>query len=755
MTALAAFLALATPGADALTLTAKGASAYTIVLSDGASAPEQTAAQELQAHLELVTGVKLPVRPESRVEGDAPQVLVGGTDRLKKLAPGVNPDDMPPDAIVMRTVGPHLVLAGGRPRGTLYAVYTFLEDVVGCRWWTSSESHIPPKPTLRIPAVSVEYAPALISREAFYRDAFGCPFAVRLKLNGHFMRIPTEFGGKMKIIGWCHTFFAILPPDTHFADHPEWYSEINGKRTGERTQLCLTNAAMREEFVRNTLGRLRGEADPRIISVSQNDWGGRCECAECVRVEEEEGSAAGPLIHFVNAVAGEVEKEFPEVLVETLAYHYTRQAPRHVRPRRNVLVRLCSIECDFSKPLGGSESNKAFREDMEQWSAISPQLYVWNYVTNFSNFLLPHPNLRSLAEDIRFFVAHKTLGLFEQGDAYSTTGDFVRMRAWVLAHLMWDPSRDQEALVREFMHGYYGPAAPYLLDVLGQFDDDVSASGTYLRCYMGNTSSWLTPQGLVDATRAFDRAQESVAADAELSRRVERARLTLDHVWLNRYHVLARGAKREGTTFAGPADGAEGCRRWIEKQREFGNGFYGEGRAFDGYSQALSRRFRPPPPTPALCRDLPEEDWVDVQDNLFRLHSPGRWADCVEDPSASDGFAARMPANHTQWAVQYPVTEDLTGEGAWRCRVYARCEAEAKAGKGMQIGLYDNESRRTIGLHDATIEESSGTGYKAFDLGVHQLTAHMYFWIAPHNNPDEVTAVYVDRILLVRDRAGE
>ena len=751
MTALAVFLALAAPRADALTLTANGASTYTIVLSDHASAPEQTAGQELQAQLELVTGVKLPVRAESQVEDGAPQILVGGSDRMKRLAPDVDLDEMPADAIVVRTVGPQLVLVGGRPRGTLYAVYTFLEDVVGCRWWTSTESTIPEKPTLRIPELNTAYTPPLISREAFYRDAFSCPFAARLKLNGHFARTPAEFGGSMKIIGWCHTFFSILPPDTYFAEHPDWYSEVKGKRTAEHTQLCLANAAMRDEFVRNALGRLRAEADPRIISVSQNDWGGRCQCAECAGVEEEEGSAAGPLVRFVNAVAEELEKEFPKVLVETLAYHYTRHAPKYARPRRNVLIRLCSIECDFSKPLGSSESNRAFREDMEAWSAISPQLYVWNYVTNFSNFLLPHPNLRSLAEDIRFFVEHKTLGLFEQGDAYSTTGDFVRLRAWVLAHLMWDPSRDQEALVREFMHGYYGPAAPYLLQVLRLFDDAVSRSGAYLRCYMGDTSAWLTQETLAAATVAFVQAQQAVAADPELARRVERARLTLDHVWLKRYHSLAREVKRTRMTFSGPPDGAEACRRWIEQQSAFGNRFYGEGRALDAYTQGLVRQFRPPAPAPAICKELPEGDWIDVQDNLFRLHQPGRWVDCVEDAAASDGYAARMPSNHKQWAVQYPVPEDVAGGGAWRCRVYARCEAKAATGQGMQIGLYDNETRRTIGRHDATIEEASAGDYTWFDLGVHQLTPHMYFWVAPCENADEVAAVYVDRILLVRE----
>jgi len=742
---------LAAAGVGALTLAKDGASTYALVVSATASAPEQTAARELQENLVQVTGATLPIRTEAEVADDAPQILIGASARAKRLLPAVDPAKLGADGIVVETVGDKLILTGQPPRGTLYAVFSFLEDGVGCRWWTSTEATIPKKPTLEVPELNTIYAPPLLSREAFYHDAFSCPFAVRLKLNGHFMQIPPEYGGNMKVIGWCHTFFSILPPDKYFAEHPDWYSEIGGKRTAEGTQLCLTNDEMRAEFVRNALERLRAEADPRILSISQNDWGGACQCAKCKALEEQEGSPSGPLIHFVNAVAEEIEKEFPKVLVETLAYSYTRHAPKQVKPRGNVLIRLCSIECSFSQPLGTGPQNEKFSTDMEQWSAIAPQLYVWNYVTNFANFLLPHPNLRSLAEDIRWFAAHKTLGLFEQGDAYSTTGDFIRLRTWLLAHLMWDPSRDQEALIREFMEGYYGPAAPPLLQYLNSCEDAVAESDAYLRCYMGDTSPWMTLDVLNQATRLFDQAQAAVADDATLRARVERERLTLDNAWLQRYQSLQRQAARTKVAFLAPADPVAACQRWIAQNSKFGNEFYGEGRPFAEYAQNLARRFRPPGPPPAFCKDLPKEDWVDIQDNLFVLHNPGGWVALTEDPSASDGMAARMPANHVQWATQCPVSDDLIEPGQWHCYVFARCDAKAATGQGLQLGLYDNKDATGVAARTVTLEECGGKEYKCLDLGVQDLRADMYFWVAPCGNPDEVEAVYVDRIVLVRE----
>src|SRR5690606_38717057 len=116
------------------------------------------------------------------------------------------------------------------------------------------------------------------------------------------------------------------------------YALVKGKRQRERTQLCLTNVEMRKELTRNALERLHQTPGATMISISQNDNNNRCECEACRAVEEREGSPAGLVIQFVNAVAEEIEKEYPEVLVETLAYQYTRKPPKHVKPRPNVIV---------------------------------------------------------------------------------------------------------------------------------------------------------------------------------------------------------------------------------------------------------------------------------------------------------------------------------------------------------------------------------------------------------------------------------
>ena len=661
--AWAAGLARLAAAADAgLCLARDGKSDYVIVLSATADAVEQTAAAELRDHLLQVTGARLEIRSERDVKADVPQIVLGQAARARELLPSLEVKSLGPDAIVLKTVGRNLVLTGRPPRGTLYAVYTLLEDVVGCRWWTSEESFIPKRPTLVIPRQDTTYAPPLWYREAFYRDAFNGVFAARSKCNGQHDQVAAEYGGHYRFAGFVHTFYPLLPPAKYFASHPEWYSEIRGKRTAENAQLCLTNEEMLKELTGNALARLRKDPGVGLISISQNDCAGRCECARCKAVEAEEGSPAGPLLRVVNAVAEAVEREFPDVLVETLAYQYTRKAPTVTRPRKNVVVRLCSIECSFVQPLEGKQ-NETFCNDIRAWSRVAPHLFIWDYVTNFSNYILPHPNMRVLAPNIRFFVDNHVIGLFEQGDAGCSVGDFVRLRAWLLAHLMWDPRRDPQSLIREFAEGYYGPAGPHLVAYLNHLHDAAERSGVYLKCYMHDTSAWMTLADMNRAAKLFDQATAAVAGDPVLAARVRRERLSLDHAWLQRYDSLRRAARRSGSEFLGPKDPAALCAEFIGLAEKLHAGQFAEGQSFSEYAKSLQRNFRPAAPAPELCKGLGENDWLDVQDNRFRLARPGEWISIVDDPRASDKMACADARQPSRMGPQLP---DPRGPGRRR-----------------------------------------------------------------------------------------
>ena len=531
-----------------VTITENGVAKAVIVIAEDAPKPEQHAATELADFLQQITGATFEiVHPDAAKRSR----LLVGPKAAKLAAADFSSEALGADGIIIRTVGNDLVLAGGHPRGTLYAVYTFLEEHLGCRWWSSTESTIPKKSMLNVGKLDVRYVPVLEYREPYWFDAFDGDWAVRNKSNGNRPRLDEERGGKHTYEGFVHTFNRLIPPDKYFKDHPEWFSEINGKRSYKRAQLCLTNEEMQKELIKNLKARLRANPAATIASVSQNDWRGNCQCSRCAAIEKEEGSPAGLMLRFVNLVAADIEKEFPQVAISTLAYQYTRKPPRITKPRHNVIVRLCSIECSFCKPLA-DERNKKFRDDIVGWSKICNRLYIWDYTTNFRHHIMPHPNLRVLGPNVKFFVEHNVKGIFEQG-AYTTNGaEMAELRAWVLAKLLWDPKRDGQELIDEFIAGYYGPAGPDIKAYLKLTHDAVEAGEDWLGCFSKYTAKFLSYEALSKGWAQLKAAEAAVQDNPELRFRVQVAQLPAMYTFMMRWDEMRQQAEVSGADWPMP-----------------------------------------------------------------------------------------------------------------------------------------------------------------------------------------------------------
>ena len=527
---------------DELTIAQDGLAKAVIVISADATESEQHAANELADFLRQITGTKFEI--QAHPTAGKSRLLVG-PGAAKLAMSDFSIDGLGSDGIIIRTVGDDLILAGGRPRGTLYAVYTFLEEHVGCRWWSSKVSSIPIKPTLEIGTLNIRYVPPLEYRESFWFDAFNGDWAVRNKSNGNSVRVDDKRGGKHIYEGFVHTFFPLIPPKKYFGDHPEWFSEIKGKRSHERTQLCLTNEEMRKELIKNLKERLRNNPAATIASVSQNDWRGNCQCSKCAAIEKEEGSPAGLMLRFVNAVAGEIEDEFPNVAISTLAYQYTRKPPKITKPKPNVIVRLCSIECSFSKPLA-EERNKKFRDDIVGWSKICNRLYIWDYTTNFRHYIMPHPNLLVLGPNVKFFVDHNVKGIFEQGAYTSNGAEMAELRAWVLAKLLWYPTLDGRKLIGEFIEGYYGPASSLIKDYLEITHDAVEESGDQLGCFSQHTAKFLSFETLSKGWEKLKAAEATVTDDPGLHFRVQVAQMPIMYTFMMRWDEMREACQAAG-----------------------------------------------------------------------------------------------------------------------------------------------------------------------------------------------------------------
>lgn len=735
-----------------LTLVEDGKSSWRIALPSSASLVEQTASRELSDHLFQVTGARLPIVAEDgRVERT---IFIGDVSSLPKV------DVSRPDTIVILSSRDSLYLSGHPRRGPLYAVYTFLEDLVGVRWWTSTESTIPRRPTLRIPAQKVVYYPKLLSRETYYGDALEGVFSARLKNNGHMTSVTEAYGGHMSLIGWCHTFAQFLPAEKYFKEHPDWYPLIDGRRQAGGHldfQLCLTNEEMTQEFIRICLEKIRANRQAGIISVSQNDafTPKACQCEKCVAILKENGNAqSGPLIYFVNKVAEAVEKEFPEFLVETLAYQHTMTPPTKIQPRHNVVIRLCTA-VNATQSIRNGPDNRRMKQLLESWGRIAPKLYVWHYLANFHNYMIPYPNYRHFDDDIRLFIENNAVGLFAQGDKFCSAGDFVRARAWILAHLQWNPELKADDLYREFFRGYYGAAGDTLLSYLELLSDAALKSGHRLSTSGRIPPVWMSTEVLREGYALFDRALALVKDDPVIWDRVRRERIPLDVVAVNVHIKSLRQLRFEGAKESEVfllQDAKQMIDDLMDLVAKWKIEYISEGGRLGGYiSRMYDNLSKGQPIAPAECEGLPEHRWDAFQENRFRLAGPGEWAFLVDDPAASNGKAVYMKGDDKEWAVQVPLMQYPTNR-PWVFYYAVRCEGNADDGAAFAFGVHSQVTGASQGTTTHLVSECKGKTYKLFKSKPIDLKGDEYVWFAPPARPrDQVDKIYFDQVYMIQE----
>jgi hypothetical protein len=217
---------------------------------------------------------------------------------------------------------------------------------------------------------------------------------------------------------------------------------------------------------------------------------------------------------------------------------------------------------------------------------------MWNYVTNFTNYLIPHPNMRPFAEDLNFLTSNHVIGIFQQGDAFNVrAGDMLPLRCWLLAHLLWDPSKDQSKLREEFLSGYFGAAGPALGRYLNLVNSAADQSGFRRGCYAGDIR-WINDDMMRAMDKLFDEAANSVANDAILLKRVQRERLVIDHLHLLRDPSVQK--KNRGNPSTQPAREAyeEHVRQYAAQAKAMGVKHASEGQDLGTYIKKLLDRGR-------------------------------------------------------------------------------------------------------------------------------------------------------------------
>jgi len=541
-----------------ITLFENGQSPYRIVIAVNALPAERYAAEELQRYFQRITGARLPIVTDGE-QRTADEIVLGAASVPDDAGRPNAVDQLGPDGFTLRTAGDRLVIAGAGPRGTLYGVYALLEEKLGVRWFTPEVEVVPRLDRVALEDLSETQIPAFEYREVFWSQFMhDADFAARQRLNGNNYALGDKHGGRMAVyFPFVHSFDLLVPPSL-FETHPEYFPMIDGQRKGGYVQRCLSHPDVLRIATERVQQWIQEHPEANVISISQNDTFNNCQCPQCKALDDAEGSPAASLLRFVNSIAETVEKEHPNVRIDTLAYQYTRKPPKTVRPHKNVIVRLCSIECCFAHPLDQCPANKnrRFVEDVEAWRNVAPLLYVWDYTTNFGHYQQPFPNLDVLQANVQFFANRGVKGLFEQGN-YSTGGggEMEPLRAYLLAKLLWNPKADVQRHTDEFLNAYYGKAAKQIHEYLALQRQQVQAEGVHAHIFDPPTAKYLTDELLDKAEKLFDEA-ERLADNPDVRFRVQTARLPIWYVklatnrvsgddrsaMLNRFLTVARQA---------------------------------------------------------------------------------------------------------------------------------------------------------------------------------------------------------------------
>ncbi len=524
--------AMLQPVFGAVELANDGASGYRIVTAANPTPSERYAAEELQRYLEKIGGAKLAIIEDTEPAG-AKEILLGDNRHLRALDTQVDFAKLGTDGFTLRTMGDCLIIAGGKPRGTLYGVYALLEEKLGVRWFTPEVEAVPQQDRIILNKLNETQIPALEYREVFWTEMMrDADFAARHRLNGEHYALQPKHGGRAAVYyPFVHSLDTLIPRDL-FPQHPEYFPLINGERKNGYVQRCLTNPDVLQLAIQRVREWIQAHPDANIISVSQNDCINNCQCEKCKAIDDAEGTPMGSLLQFVNAIAADIEKDYPQVRIDTLAYQYTRKPPKTLRPRRNVIIRLCSIECCFAHPLatGPSPENLRFRHDIIAWEPVAPLLYVWDYTPNFANYLQPFPNFDALQPNVRFFVDHGVKGLFEQGN-YSSggNGEMGPLRAYLLAKLLWNPQTDIKRHTDEFVRAYFGKAAPKILAYLEVTHRPVREQGLHAHIFDSPRAAYLSEEVITQGEKLLDEAEQLPDNDA-VKLRVQVARLPVWYV---------------------------------------------------------------------------------------------------------------------------------------------------------------------------------------------------------------------------------
>lgn len=748
-------------------LSASGANLEIFVERNAPPAAKQ-GARELSHFLSINFQHNIPVVHRYDPAGKQ-QIVVGYSKRVSSLF-GKRPSlsSLGDDGYILKPRGDDLLIAGAKPRGTLYGVYNYLREHLCWEWYAIDD---PGSSSVRVdrlplPESDEVHRPRFVYREVFSPEGGDRPyedFAARLMLNGQLgHRRTTNPELKLRRMltvrhGWGTDFAEVYNVGV---DSPLKESSLDAAKEGVRRYI-------EEEGYGRPQRRLLS-----YVNVEHIDGSLHSDSDEDRRFAREHDSEAAPMVELTRRLAEEVSTEYPRLRVTVQAYLWSLKPPVDLILPHNAGVAFAPIELDWAKSIGESAYNRKYYNYLEGWTDVSEHIWYWLYITNFSNFYQPLPTIYPMIRTIkRLAKIPQSDGIFFQDSYLSESGSFSALHAWVYARLLWNPSLNGDRLIRQFCRGYYGKrVAPVIYRYIRLLHD--SARGDERNRIFTNSRvnlPYLNARFLIRADRLMARAQRLARAskNPRYIRRVASERLGVDLTMLLNSAQLA---KEGGSDWPDRTKKAylKRLKRVQKTVQMLSLKRFGES---NGDLVSIIRMLRHPARSAVdgCERFAKNSECIDFQELGFQLAD----ADLRFDPKASDHRTASISGNAVDpdddgggvgiWGIQaaFQTLFSPDSKGKWDIFAWVRILPNGEAG-------YDRTS--TDPAFKAGIEGSdwktyrldrfADTRYHLVKLSSTPVPARdvsMSVWLSPPDkenidDPSAIKRLYVDRLIALRHR---
>ncbi len=676
-------VAAAQPTPAKLTLIEDGTIEYQVHVATHADLLTLNAAKELNDYLGKISAASAAALSHDEHPTAGPLLIVGRDSALtQKLCPNIPYAELGEDGFVIRTVGPHIVIAGATSGATMYGVNWFLDHKLGVKWLSPDYTYVPASKTLAIAAVRETQVPRFAFRQILSAEGQNKRFAAHNLLNGnshgaYSVNSPPEINhwdSTWQRPGLVGSFFELVPPAQFQGPHPDWY--YGG-------QIAMMNPGVRQALADAVIKRLKRVDDYQNywFGLMDNDWGWDTDPASAAFAKNHGGVPSAAQLDMVGDVLQRVRKVLPGAKIAFNAYHWGFTPPTGMTVPDGLRVFPMTIQLDYSTPLFIGRNVK-LGKDIEGWNTIAKHILIWDHITNFNGYIQPTPNIYPICETIRWLATLAHIhGYFAEGSWNTKDGEFASLRVWIMGRMLWDPGTDYKAAIAEYCDDYYGPAGKYIRQYIDLMHDESAKTHAPIWEKTNIDSAMLNLDFATQADALMETAQAAVVADPVFLKHVLEVRVCVDYVILVRRKEYQHQAASRHVQFN--VDFANRLDRFNQTIKDEGFTQYRQDGTMAELAGiiAIDRKDSTPP---KLVGGLPKSAWREIQEIGFNRYYASTIV--VADSTASDGAAARLDGHQMAPLIQLK-HHKLPEEGLWDIYAEVRVDANDADPNDVALGI--------------------------------------------------------------------